>query len=337
MPTLLLPVTKLLETNRKRLGPLESVLRENARWSNALASHIRPPSTYRRRDFSIAGAAYDYWLRAFLAVKFNVKAAQEATVLSQWAESRSDSAYFEEMLFEYPDGKRSLRVVLDDLIRARRAALRSREIHSPEFFENCSDHAQLEGLYRSGQVRYLTCAQSTINEDLEKLAQVTSERQELFAGGSVDVNPRFPRDIFAADGDIAIDDRLIEIKTTSDLIQPLALLQAICYVVIECWDRGVSLSALRYRQIAVYSARHAALGVVHLRDMEPVLMATHAFLREMSQRFGGRKVRAEDAQSVLSSMLRGNDDRVFPQGLVGRNSSSPSAGLTVRPLSGSTN
>jgi len=306
MPTLLLPVTKLLETNRKRLGPLESVLRQNARWSNALASPIRPPSTYRRRDFSIAGAAYDYWLRAFLAVKFNVEAAQEATVLSQWAESRADSAYFEETLFEYPEGKRSLKFVLDNLIQARRAAVCSREIHSPEFFENCSDHAQLEGLYRSGQVRYLACAQSTMNEDLENLAQVTSERQELFAGSSVDVNPRFPRVIFAADGDIAIDDRLIEIKTTSDLVQPLAFLQALCYVVIESWDRGISLSVLRYRQIAVYSARHAALGIVTLRDVEPVVSATHAFLHEMAQRFGGRKVRAEDAQSVLNSMLSAN-------------------------------
>jgi hypothetical protein len=50
-------------------------------------------------------------------------------------------------------------------------------------------------------------AQSTMIEDLEKLARATSERQDLFAGNSVDVNPRFPRDIFAADGDIGVTSR----------------------------------------------------------------------------------------------------------------------------------
>jgi hypothetical protein len=307
MPILLLPVTSLLESNRKRLAPLERTLREHAHWSKSLGTAILPPPSYRRRDFSIAGAAFDYWLRAFLAIEFNVVAAQEATVLSQWVEGSTDAAYFEETLFEYPDGtKRSLRVILTDLIQARRAALQLGEIYSPEFFDNCIDHGQLEGLYRSAQMRDLSCSQSTVLDDLEKLARAVSERRTLFTGSSVDVNPRFPRDIFAADGDIAIDDRIIEIKTTSDLIQPLAFLQALSYVVIESWERGLSLSTLRYREIAVYSARYAALGVVKLKDVEPVLLEAYAFLREMANRHGGKNVRAEDAQSILNSMLRGD-------------------------------
>jgi hypothetical protein len=282
MPTLLLPVTSLLGANRKRLGPMERLLREHARWSKLLDSPILSPRSYHGRDFSIAGAAFDYWLRAFLAIEFGHPAFQEATVLSQWLETHRDESYFDETLFEYPEGNRSLRVLLHDVVQARRAAIQAKEINSPAFFENCIDHGQLEGLYRSDQMRDLSCNPSDMIGDLNKLAQAVQERRPLFSGSRVDTNPRFPRDIFAADGDLAIDDRLLEIKTTADVIQPLAFVQTVCYVIVEAWQRGPSLSALRYSEVAVYSARHGALGVVALAEVATVLSDIRAFLQEMA-------------------------------------------------------
>jgi hypothetical protein len=279
-----LSLVTLLKTARKPLGPLERALYERARWVGGLPAPILAPARYRNRDWSIAGRAFDYWLRAHLALRYNV--AEAETVVESLLHYRNEAAdrYLDEATITWDDGSKStLREAIVRVVKERRDLMRAGSITCQDFFENCINFAMYEGLYRSGDVVNLSADPALMVEDLRKLGRAAAERNELFAGASVDLNPQFRHRVFAADGDFAIGERLVDLKTAKDLIPPLTFVQVLSYVLIEGWDRGSRLADLRYREVAVYNSRHGSLGVVDLRDVAPVIVELRSFLEAAAQ------------------------------------------------------
>jgi hypothetical protein len=305
VPRLLLSLTECLKRNQKRVGPLEKTMREKARWSDSVLLPILPPPQYRKRDWAVVGRAFDYWLRAFLVVRYNV--CEGPTVVEMLLSSPRMAEYLATEIMRYGDGREvPLNEEFRGYVRVRREAIRSRNIEAESFFENCVEHGMAEGLYRNGEVSNLSCHPDFVIEDLRELARIASEKVELFVGTSLDVNPQFGHTVFAADGDFALGDRLVDVKTTQDLIPKLAFVQVLSYALIEAWDRGAALADLRYREVAIYAARYGALGVVELRDVGPVLAELRAFLEEAAHRQEAQyNLPARSVWPVLEDVLMG--------------------------------
>ena len=276
-------LTRVLTSNRKRLSPLEQALREKTRWSAKAPAPILRPRTYRGRDFMLAGRAFDLWLRGYLGVKYHVT--EGTTVNEMVLQDRSWWPYLDEATVTYDDGRViSMRSGLASTVQVRRDAIRRGQIDSEDFFENCIDNAMAEGLYRSGDMTNASSHPDPMIADLRALAGAAMARDALFAGTEVNLNPAFPHPTIAADGDFAIDACLVDIKTTKELIPPLAFTQVASYALLEAWCRGCHVECLRYHRAAIYSARYAALGVVDLRHVSGVLAPLRAFLEEAAER-----------------------------------------------------
>ncbi len=275
----LLPLTALLKKSRKRLRAFEQALREKATWSPVLPDPILAPYEYYRYDYAIAGRAFDYWLRAFLSVCYRV--VEGPTIIDMLAERPSD--YDGHTVTEDNGQEIPLAIALISVARKRHEAIAAHKILSKSFLENCIEHGMLEGIYRAGEIAELSCPSEIMVEDLHAMADVAIMNRAIFGGRKVDLNPRFEHVTFAADGDFAIGNRLVDIKTTKDLVPSLAFSQVVCYAVIEAWARGASLEDLRYCDVGVYSARYAAIGVVHLRDVAGLIPAFRRFLEESEE------------------------------------------------------
>lgn len=278
------PLTGLLTSNAKRLGPLEKTLRAQAKWSPALSSPLVAPKAYRGHDYQIAGRAFDFWLRGFLAVRYG-GVSEGPTVNELVLNDPTWQGYLDEATVTYDDGRVvTMKTELTDAVQARRQAIRDGKIHTEEFFENCITNAMAEGLYRSGDMTNLGSHPDNVMADLRALAKAATDRQAYFDGADLDLNPVFPHQTIAADGDFAIGPRLVELKTVKEDLTPLVFCQVVSYALLEAWDRGCDVRSLRYREVGVYSARHGLFGIVDLHGGDGLLSDLRTFLQEASDK-----------------------------------------------------
>jgi hypothetical protein len=277
-------LTGLITSNAKRLGPLEKTLRAQAKSSPTLGSPILTPKAYRGHDYQIAGRAFDFWLRGFLAVRYG-GVAEAQTVNELVVNDPTWQGYLNEATVTYDDGRIvTMRTELVDAVQARRQAIRKGAIDTEAFFENCVTNAMAEGLYRSGEMTNLGSHPDNVIADLRALANAATDRQAFFDGAGLDLNPMFPHQTIAADGDFAIGPRLVELKTVKDQLPPLVFCQVVSYALLEAWERGCDVRSLRYREVAVYSARHALFAIVDLHGGDGLLSDLRAFLQEASDK-----------------------------------------------------
>lgn len=276
-------LTDILAENKLRVERIERELRNRAQWSEGQSKPIMPPRVYRGNDFRLAGRAFDFWLRAYLGIQHGVQ--EGRTVNELVLHNPGWQPYLTEATIKYADGRVvSLKADLTQTVEIRRRLIRQHAIETEEFYENCINNAMAEGLYRSGSFTNLSCDPNVMIEDLRALVKSMLVRADIFAGSEVDLNPVFPHQTIAADGDFAIGRRLIELKTVKDVLPPLVFAQVTSYALIEAWSRGSAASKLRYREVAVYSARHAVFGFVNLAGLDSMLAELRAVLQEATDK-----------------------------------------------------
>lgn len=276
-PKYLLSLTALLKSNRPVLGKIEKSLREKSYWSDSVKTPLFAPASYRAHDYSIVGSAFDYWLRAFFISQCDLR--ESETVVEKYLKLSKMNP--NDKAVDIEKGEITLESAMRRTVKERRAMIRDKDITSTEFFENCIENGMFEGLYRSGRLDMISCPSDDMVADLIGLSSLATDRSlHLFAGAAIDVNPVFSNEIFAADGDFALGNRLVDIKTTKDLATALVFVQVLCYSLIEAWRRGSTTSSLKYNEIAVYSARFGAMGVVELVDVKPEVEQISIFLRK---------------------------------------------------------
>jgi|GEM_PF-5516526 len=272
----LVSLTAALKERQADVTPIEKALRAAAAWNEPADILVEPPRSYRSRDFAIAGRAFDYWLRAYFAVQHGLNETDTVNELLLRSLHEPDDAY---PRLQGDDGvERTFREALKVTISTRAAGIQAHAIETDDFFENCLDQSVMEAIYRRGDLDELSCPIPATIADLRGLANLAKERAHLFAGNMFDLNPQFAHPTFAADGDFAIDDLLVDIKTTKAQIVPMAFAQTACYTLISGWN---TRTMGPYRRIGVYSSRYGAMGIVQLATVLPLLRELRTLLESI--------------------------------------------------------
>lgn len=133
---------------------------------------------------------------------------------------------------------------------------------------HCQQLANLDLLYRApAYFRPDFKTIPTVSEQITLLAEVLDQNAGLFSGHALVMNPSFPaaKSLGGADGDIVIDRRLIDFKTTKNhLVRRESLLQVAIYAALqklgghEC---GEHKSHAQFETIELYFARYGELVV----------------------------------------------------------------------------
>lgn len=214
---------------------------------------IAPPLT---ESYGLIGTAFDYLLRFYLE-KLN-----PGTEPTEWV---ADDGL--RILLAHADRKRANQAIR--LIQAKEryiAFLKSnRTMPSPALIEGAIWLASFDVIYRAGilDVKLLPRVPALLVKDLQKMLSLVPE-ERFRAKKQCILNPTFGRGsllVGGADGDVIIDDTLIDIKTTKHLTFDREFFnQLIGYYVLSCIGGIDNCVKLKIKHVAIYYARY---GVLH--------------------------------------------------------------------------
>lgn len=222
---------------------------------------LAPPLT---ESYGLVGTAFDYLLRFYL-VKLNPDTEQkDAWVADQGLE----------ILLAHADRKRAhlaLRLMIQAKERYITFLKSNRMRPSPALIEASVWLASFDAVYRAGivDVKLQQRVPDLLVKDLTKLLALVPE--ELFrAKKRCILNPTFGRGsllVGGADGDLIVDDTLIDIKTTKHLTFEREFFnQLVGYYVLSCIGGIDDCAKGKIRHVAIYYARYGVLHRVCLSD-----------------------------------------------------------------------
>lgn len=278
-------LTLLIREAEESLQPIEVAFRRNVVWSRTPREMLaRPPRYPQLDDYALVGTAFDFWLRALLAVEFD--APETETLLDAIPSIVNDP--FAQMLTGgiedtviLRNGKESVAEAVVRTINERNTAIALEEIYTDKFFLNCIDSARLEGIYRSAKLR--APAHPDVFEDLKAVARVAWKNRNLFKADSESyvLNPQYPyfgSKLGGCDADFAVGDLLVEVKTTTKPLPDLVGAQAVAYGHLDALEQQMVNAQPRWHRVGVYAARYGALGVASLELFEPHFETLHEAL-----------------------------------------------------------
>jgi hypothetical protein len=260
-------LTSILRQHAATLYPIEVVFLAHGSWSaDKTAIVLPPPTSYRKGlDFALAGVAFDFFLRALLCVHNMV--AEPGTILDDLAaflceRQRLGLPTTFPTVIDTVAGSERLSDALAGVNERRASAIRTGDILTDAFLQNCIDAARLEGLVRTGNVRPPQTPDTLA--DLRRLANLAWKQRAMFNCERLALNPDFPRFseiLHGCDADAALDDLLIEIKTTKDAIPVGSATQALAYAYLDAIEQRLDGKSPRWLRIGVYAARYGNLCV----------------------------------------------------------------------------
>lgn len=145
--------------------------------------------------------------------------------------------------------------------------------------------ARYEACYRTGQVRgddaLLEVGDTIDHDDLlrlcpdavaDQIIRLTALARRalapLFPATRIETNPDFTTGLVPADGDLVVDDLLIDLKTVSWMrLHPEWLWQVLTYAFLDHGQRGL-------RSVAIYLSRHGALVRWEVDELLSLLTGT---------------------------------------------------------------
>ena len=245
--------------------------------------------------WQLAGAAFDYRMRMFFDLCFNFR----DTVVGALKTFDDITRNYVETQTEDSPGYSAAMADGEKLAACRNAMDFLHCVRRPLFADNnttarlCIVAAHLESVYRVGKVsdwllktesmtpeQMLASIPDTVALDVERMAE---RLEHAFAGWAPErmiLNPVLGRSSVGADGDLILDDCLIEIKAIKDSrVRQRDLYQLACYGLLDRVDRhGVG-------RVGLYLARHGALFTWTLPEFLMLLGANTTDVDVMRTRF----------------------------------------------------
>jgi len=260
-------LTSILREHAVPLYPIEVAFLAHGSWSaQKTAIVVPPPTSYRKGlDFALAGVAFDFFLRALLCV--HNMTPEPGTILDELAEflaerHRAGLPTTFPTVIDPIAGSETLNDALAIVNERRASGIVTGDILSDAFLQNCIDAARLEGLLRTGNIRPPQTPDTLA--DLRRLAKLAWKQRSLLSCERLALNPSFPRFseiLHGCDADAALDDLLIEIKTTKDAIPIGAATQAVAYAYLDAIEQRLDGKSPRWYRVGVYAARYGNLCV----------------------------------------------------------------------------
>ena len=272
-------VTTLLRMNKDRCIAVDRNIAASLSVVSLGQGYSAPPTSYRSRDWAIAGGTFDFWLRLMLWVDDggDVPASECLTralsVLDRYAGMPEAEEYFGEWLRSFPAGwpYRSLRELrsLAFCVRDRAWWTQLRHQHEQEASIRMIVYlSMLEFFGRTGEL--VTLSTNAILHDIGALEARAMATSSLWPQKSVCLNPQFAsaKRVGGGDGDVIVDDVLVEVKCTKERVPALACVQLAAY------DYFAKRDGTRLEGLSLYSARygfHARLDGAAVQAVTPIL------------------------------------------------------------------
>ncbi len=220
---------------------------------------LAPPLT---KNYGLVGTAFDYLLR------FYVKQINPQAIERHWIAESSVN------LLKRPGFKRLYEQGYLIITQAREeyAKFLATQQLSDELIKISLQLAQLDVLYRAGKID--GNLQDLDEKDIEDLRNLMAlvEPNKLKSSGVVVLNPTFgvaSKLVGEADGDLLIDDLLIDVKTTKELsLEREAFNQLIGYYSLYKID-GIDGAPPQHevKRLGIYFSRYAYLHVIRVEDV----------------------------------------------------------------------
>lgn len=255
--------TQLLMTNKEIKDLFATIpnLKESFRTIDGQPFPSKPPILVQSmgNSPSIVGTAYDYWLRAYVQ-RIN-KVHQETC-----GDHLSASIALELL---GPEGT-ELHATYEAIIRRRNEYIAgTRDVAD---IRDCMILANLDHFYRSGYIhdRGILHVDDSNAEDLLRLANATMENRQLFiANQSLLCSPTFgeavTRLVDGAEGDLILDDMLIDIKCESAFKWQIKhLRQLIGYWIMASLSPSFKPEI---RKLGVWNPRYQKLVYIEVKDI----------------------------------------------------------------------
>jgi hypothetical protein len=257
------------------LEPLEAAFGDTVVWTTQpMFRRAHAPDSYTDiSDYALVGTAFDFWLRALLCIEYGAR--EEETTLDIVADMAERGPAIAELSALFPafvnlSGQEEPLLAAVNRVRGvRMDSIGGRAIYSDAFFGNCIDAARLEGFYRSGR-----CSPPATREtldDLKNVARLAWKSRQLFDGNRYDLNPQFPYfgpALGGCDADFAIDDLLLEIKTTNRALPDNVGSQVVAYAHLDSIEQRLVGREPRWTRVGVYAARYGVLCSAPLAAFE---------------------------------------------------------------------
>lgn len=214
------------------------------------------PAPPNSRGYSIVGTAFDYLLR-FHIHQIN----PSMTISRKWV---AEAAY--EMMQKVPDFAEEVLLAKNLVQNAGKhyAEFQKSGAISDSLLQSCLHLAQMDIMYRTGTVaRSLGFSYSRDMKDLRALIEL-ARRQSIFRAKNLCIlNPTFGMAshlVDGADGDLIIDDSLIDIKTTRDMKFGVNhFRQLMGYYLLSRIGGIDDTPGIEIKRLGIYYSRHGQL------------------------------------------------------------------------------
>jgi hypothetical protein len=221
---------------------------------------LAPPLT---ESYSLVGTAFDYLLRFYLE-KLNPGAktgpwVADAGLAILWANSDRQRVRI------------ATRLMAEAKERYRAFVNSDRTRPSPTLIEAAVWLASFDAVYRAGllDVKLSRRVPASVLKDLKKMLSLVPE-EHFRAKNRCVLNPTFGKGsslVGGADGDLIIDDTLVDIKTTKHLTFDREFFnQLLGYYVLSCIGGIDDCGRRRIKHVAIYYARYGVLHRVCLSE-----------------------------------------------------------------------
>lgn len=212
-------------------------------------------------DVRLVGTAYDYLLRFY--IKYQNPHAQESEWIAEYALRHSNRRGQNDLFNQAKN-------VIDQARNNYQEFLTNGQFTN-ELLESALLLGKLDAVMRAG---YIHDAWSAINEqDVQDLRNLVSLlKPDLFKSSEKTIlNPTWPnaaRLVRAADGDLILDDLLVDFKTLKELKLGLRdFHQLMGYYTLSVIQRTLQEDAIELKRLAIYYSRFAVLYQINVKDV----------------------------------------------------------------------
>lgn len=221
---------------------------------------LAPPLT---ESYGLVGTAFDYLLR------FYVEKLNPGATAGEWVAENGLR-----ILLAYADQRRAgeaIRLMAEAKRRYKSFRESARTRPSPRLIEAAVWLASFDAVFRAGLIDVELSARvpDVLVKDLRKMLSLVPE-DLLWAKKRCVLNPTFGKGsslVGGADGDLIIDDTLIDIKTTKHLTFEREFFnQLIGYYVLSCIGGIDDCARGKIKHVAIYYARYGVLHRVSLSE-----------------------------------------------------------------------